>query len=92
MGAPTRACAPRGAGLHLICGWRRVGALPAGGASAAGGAFQGRGELRAQPTTHARVVTVRKGLFGPCRTTGRWGLSAQFPAPLGCALCGRGTP
>ncbi|CAG7597364.1 hypothetical protein SBRY_10074 [Actinacidiphila bryophytorum] len=43
------------------------------------GTPRGRGELRAQPPPGARVVTDPKGLFGPCRTTGRWWVARAVP-------------
>ncbi|CAG7653438.1 hypothetical protein SBRY_60146 [Actinacidiphila bryophytorum] len=46
------------------------------------GAFQGRGELRDQPTNHAPVVTIPKGQFLSETDHRPVGLSAQFPAPL----------
>ncbi|CAG6393770.1 Exonuclease SbcC [Actinacidiphila cocklensis] len=40
----------------------------------------------------ARVATGPEGLFAPPRTTRRWGLSAQFPAPLSGTPFRKGTP
>ncbi|CAG7632419.1 hypothetical protein SBRY_20873 [Actinacidiphila bryophytorum] len=89
--------------MRLPCAW---GALCRPrwlyGSPSAGGAHQGRGELRAQPTTGGWSVFGPKSPFGSV-TTRRpgdggtsqaklWGRVAQFPAPLMVAPCGRGTP
>ncbi|CAG7607947.1 hypothetical protein SBRY_11093 [Actinacidiphila bryophytorum] len=58
-----------------------------------GPSHQGRGELRDQPPPGARVVTDPKGLFGPCRTTGRWWVARAVPrAPETLAARHRGAP
>ncbi|SFE80002.1 hypothetical protein SAMN05216251_105242 [Actinacidiphila alni] len=44
---------------------------------------QGRGELRGQPARAFRQKTAPSGADAVVfATTGQWGLSAQFPAPL----------
>jgi hypothetical protein len=60
-----------------------------------------RGTARSAPAG-VRVVSVRRGLFGPCRTTGRWGVARAVPRapenarprgsrapPESARLCGR---
>ncbi|CAG7632857.1 hypothetical protein SBRY_20916 [Actinacidiphila bryophytorum] len=55
--------------------WRAERAVPRApekrSPSVTEGTPQGRGERRDKPPPGARVVTGPKGLFGPCRTTGR---------------------